>query len=76
MDGESLAEKSEFLAPFETYCQSHNVNTVKDLEVAPKEVKNLLEAHHLRPMIMKYLYSGKVARDLVNAEPATVYADE
>ena len=49
---------------------------VKDLEVAPKEVKNLLEAHHLRPMIMKYLYSGKVARDLVNAEPATVYADE
>ena len=49
---------------------------VKDLEVAPKEVKNLLEAHHLRPMIMKYLYSGKVASDVANAEPTNVYADE
>ena len=76
MDGESLVEKNEFLAPFETYCQSHNVNVVKDLEVAPREVRNLLEVHHLRPMIMKYLYSGKVARNLVNAEPAMVYADE
>ena len=75
-EDESLVEKSEFLAPFEKYCESRNVNVVRDLEAAPKEVRNLLEVHHLRPMIMKYLYSGKVARDLVNAEPATVYADE
>ena len=75
-DDESLVEKSEFLAPFVKYCESNNVNVVRDLEAAPKEVRNLLEVHHLRPMIMKYLYSGKVTRDVANAEPTNVYADE
>ena len=56
-DRDSQKEENAFLTPFLKYFESNCVAVVRDLEGAPSEVRNLLRVHHLRPMMMKHIFS-------------------
>ena len=59
---DSQEEENAFLTPFLKYCESNRITAVRELEDAPLEVKNLLRAHQLRPMMMKHIFIGKVSQ--------------
>ena len=56
------------LHPLVDYCESEKVNTLSQLENAPKYLKALLMIHALRPQILKYL---KWRKDQTLSDQAT-----
>ena len=73
---DSQDEENAFLTPFLKYCESNPITAVRELEDAPEEVKNLLRAHQLRPMMMKHIFIGKISQCAAIEEPDEIYADE
>ena len=55
LDEDADFKENPFLEEFLNFCKSNPISAVRDLEAAPREVKNLLRAHHLRPKMMKHI---------------------
>ena len=72
----SIDDTNSFLEPFYKFCETNPIASVRDLEGAPREVKNLLRAHHLRPKMMKHLFTMSARKPSPNSEAAVVYADD